>query len=242
MVIIMNKKIIAILLVFVLVVTSFAACQKKKLDTVNINGENVALATDKDGNTMVNDNNQIAVLVTDTDGKVIKYESGEDQTRWVEIAGTFSVDGYLIGENYKLAVPEGWTSNDKTGRVVKDDTDNLCYIRLDKVKNLKDNENLDEYLAELDEQEKEVYAMLEENGYTVTTDKKDVVISDKNSNGVLYVYKITDADGNIIHYAESGYYTAGKAIYNVAYVCESGKGYDETFDFTGYMKNSVTVK
>lgn len=242
MVIIMNKKIIAILLVFVLVVTCFAACQKKKLDTVKINGENVALATDKDGNTIVNDDNQIAVLVTDADGKIIKYENGEDQTRWVEIKGTFSVEGYLIGENYRLAVPEGWASNDSKGRIIKDNTDDMCYLRLDKVKNLEDNENLDAYLAELDEQESEAFSMLEEVGYTVTVDKKGATISDKGLKGILYVYKIVDADGKTVHYAESGYFTAGKAIYNIVYVCENGKGYDETFDFAGYMKNSVTVR
>lgn len=242
MVIIMNKKIIAILLVFVLVVTCFAACQKKKLDTVNINGENVALATDKDGNTIVNDDNQIAVLVTDADGKIIKYENGEDQTRWVEIKSAFAVDGYLIGENYKLAVPEGWSAEESRNRIVKDNTENQCYITFLKAKELKNSETLGEYLEEIEAQNEQLLLMLEENGYTLTTDKSNVVISDKGLKGILYVYKIVDADGKVIHYAEDVYFTAGTAVYNVTYMCGNGVGYDEPFDFVSYMKDSVTVK
>lgn len=231
----MSKKIIAILLVFTLVITCFVACQKKKLDTVTINGEEVAIATDEDGNTMVNDENQLAVIVTDFDGEVITYENGEDQTRWVDVGSGFVGDGYVMGENYRFVLLEGW-NGDVLGRAVKDGTDQKCYIQFVKSKEISEDETVDIYFENLDAQNEQLIEGLKKEGLTLTVDTNETTV--KTYNGLHYVYKIVDGDGKVVHYAENYYFVVGTIIYSVNYACVDGVGYDETFNFGSYVNDN----
>lgn len=235
----MNKKIIAILLVFTLVITCFVACQKEKLETTKINGEEVALATDNEGNTIVNNDNQIAVLVTDFDGNIIEHENGEPQTRWVGAGDSFIGDGYVMGDKFKLTLLEGW-SGDIIGRAVKDDTDLKCYIQFVKNKELSKEVTLETYLEAIDEQNEELIEGFEKKGLTLTVDKNNTTI--KNYNSEHYVYKIVDKDGKVIHYAENYYFIAEETIYSINYICVDGVGYDEAFSFANYISQNFTFK
>lgn len=233
----MNKKIIAILLVFTLVITCFVACQKEKLDTVKINGEDVALATDKDGNTIINDDNQVAVLVTDSEGEVITYSNGEDQTRWVGAVGGFVAEDFVMGEHYKLALIEGW-SGDDSGKVIKDGTDGDCYIQFVKNKETSKNDTYAGYLETIDNQNEQLIPAFEKEGLTLTIEKNNETVGIYNSQH--YIYKIVDGDGKVVHYAENYYFIAGETIYSVNYACTNGVGYDESFNFGNYVRDSFT--
>lgn len=235
----MNKKIIAILLIFTLVITCFVACQKNKLETTKINGEEVALATDKDGNTIVNEDNQIAVLVTDFDGNIIEYENGEPQTRWVGAGNSLVGDGYVMGDNYKLTLLEGW-SGDALGRAVKDDTDLKCYIQFVKNQELSKEVTLETYLEAIDDQDEQLIEGFKEKGLTFTVDKNTTTVNNYNSEH--YVYKIVDGDGKVIHYAENFYFIAEGAICSINYACINGVGYDESFSFANYVRENFTFK
>lgn len=235
----MNKKIIAILLVFTLVITCFVACQKKQLKTTTINGKEYALVTDEDGNTMLNDENQFAILVTDENGEVQTNSDGEDQTQWVKITGDVAFEDYLMGSNYKIAVLEGWTASPEA-KIYKNDTDNKCYVQYAKVAEIDKNTSLKTYLQKIDEQNAQLIPGFEAKGFTLTVDKSTTTVSNKNINCELYVYKIVDGDGKVVHYAENGYFMYGTMIYKIAYVCEDGIGYEDNFNFANYARENFT--
>lgn len=235
----MNKKIIAILLVFTLVITCFVACQKKKYETTNVNGMDLLLYTDENGNTVINEDNQIIAVVTDSDGEIITYESGEEQTHYVQISGSFVNNGYIQEKNYKLAIPEGWegTTNSK---IIKKDTDGKCYIKFGMIKQADENEGLHTYLETIDTQNSQLIEGLKEKGYTLTVEKENAAISTYTS--YHYTYKIVDGEGKVVHYAENIYFIVAKTIYSINYACEDGVGYDESFNFESYVKNGFTFK
>ena len=99
----MNKKILAVALAMLFIVTAFTAC-KSKLDMTEINGNEYPLATDKDGNTIINEENRIAVIVTDENEEVITYTDGEDQTYWLQLDGDYVTDDMVQGKLYKFGI------------------------------------------------------------------------------------------------------------------------------------------
>ena len=235
----MNKKIIATLLVFTLVITCFVACQKQKYELTNVNGMDLLLYTDKNGNTVVNEDNQIIAVVTDSEGEILTYADGEQQTHYVQISGSYVGDGYIQDSNYKLVIPEGWRGSENH-RIIKKNTDDNCYIQFLKNKTFEKDENIDEHFASLDAQNDELIKGFEKEGYTLTVNKESTTIGTYNSQH--YTYKIVDGNGEVVHYAENYYFTVAKTLYSVNYACENGEGYDESFDFSEYVKNGFTFK
>ncbi len=237
----MNKKIIAILLVFTLVITCFVACKRHNYETTNVNGMDLLLYTDKDGNTVVNEDNQIIAVVTDSDGEIITYENGEEQTHFVQISGSWVGDGFIQEKDYKLVIPEGWEGTENH-RIVKKDTENKCYIKFTKNKTLDKNETLETYLEIIDQQNEQLVEGFKKEGYTLTVDKATTSITKNGLKSEWYAYKIVDGNGNVVHYAENFYFIVAKTIYSVNYACEDGVGYDESFNFGEYVKNGFTFK
>lgn len=235
----MNKKILAVALALLFVVTAFTAC-KSKLEMTKINGKEYPLMTDEDGNTVVNEDNQVAVLVTDEDGDVIKYENGEDQTRWIQLPGSVVVNNAIQDKEYKMIIPEGWTGSSARGRIFKDGTDEKCYMSFAKISEVSEDMNLEIYLESIDEQNEELGPTLEDIGQTLTVDKSEDSIKGINYN--KYVYKIVDGNGQVIHYVENYYFTTEKNMYLLTYACEKGIGYDESFEFRGYIIKNFTFK
>lgn len=237
----MNKKIIAILLVFTLVITCFVACQKQKYETTNINGMDLLLYTDENGNTVINDDNQLVAVVTDREGEIITYENGEEQTYNIQITGSWVGEDVIRNKDYELAIPEGWrgTEDDK---IIKRDTDDNCYISFIENKTLGENENFAAYLEAIDIQNAQLIDAFKAEGYTLTVDRKTTTIGTSGTKYEWYAYKIVDGDGAVVHYAENYYFIASKTIYSVNYVCEEGVGYDETFNFGEYLKTGFTFK
>lgn len=237
----MNKKIIAILLVFTLVITCFVACQKQKYETTEIGGKDVLLATDEEGNTIINDDNQFVAVVTDSEGEILTYADGEEQTYFIQISGSWVADGYIQHKDYTLAIPEGWRGTEDN-KIIKRDTEDNCYISFIENKTLGENETIATYLEAMDQQNEQFIEALKQKGYTLTVDKKSTTIGTSGINYEWYAYKVVDTNGEVIHYAENYFFTAAKTIYSVNYICEEGIGYDETFDFGEYLKTGFTFK
>ncbi len=236
----MEKKIIAIALVLVVMVTVFVGCSKKR-ETINYNGKEYILYTDKEGNTKLNEQNQLIVVVTDEQGEVLTYANGEDQTRPLQIFNNLVVGDEVAGANYRFKVPEGWEGND-SGHVYKKNTDKKCYIKFDKVTEFEKGKNLDTYLDVIDEQNEQLKAGIPQaegmKGAKLTVNKSEKTITVDNLQSVLYVYKIVDKDGKTIHYAENFYFSSGDTAYKVSYVCQDGVGYDAGFNFTSYVNSN----
>lgn len=253
----MSKKIIALALAIVFIATAFTAC-KRGPELTKINGGEYPLATDRDGNTIVNDENKVAVLVTDREKEVLTYADGEDQTYWLQLSGDIVAEDYVQSALYKLGIPEGWTGTEY-GRVIKDKTDDKCYIKFAKMKNLKEEESLESYLENVDLQdtliadtfadEEAMQELIKKNpqyaqfaGCKYTIAKDQATITSKSLNCTIRIHKIVDKENNVIHYAENYYFVFDKVIYQVAYICENGEGYDGSFNFAQYIAGNFTFK
>ena len=235
----MNKKILALALAIVFIATAFTAC-KKGPELTKINGKDYPLAQDDNGETIINEKNQIAILVTDENKEVIKYEDGEDQTRWLQINGALIIDDKIQTKDHSFNIPEGWQGEESSARVVKDGTNGKCYMQLVQVTTPKNQEAIETYLKKLDEQNESLIPGLKAQGYTLTVE--DSTDGFQGRNHIKYVYKITDSNGQIVHYVENYYFEAEKNIYTITYACENGVGYDETFNFKGYLVENFTFK
>lgn len=251
----MEKKIIAVALALLLMVTAFVGCTQK-YKTTKIGGKEYLLETDAEGNTIMN-GDQLVAVVTDRDGEIITYSNGENQTYYVDIPGSLVIDGVVRGDNFKLNILKGWTSTD-FNKIYKDDTDKKCYIQFIKVVNKFDNgENFDLYLDKIDTQnqliidtfadEEAMNELIKENpdaakliGCTYTMDKSETILTTDNIPCRVRIHKAVDKDGNVIHYAENYYFMSGQSVYKLEYICMDGVGYDESFNFKSYANENFT--
>lgn len=252
----MNKKIIAILLVFTLVITCFVACKRHDYETTKVGNMDVLLYTDKDGNTVINEDNQIVAVVTDRDGEIITYENGEDQTYLVQIPGSYVGDGYIQAKNFKMTILKGWEGTENS-TLEKKGTDGKCFIQFTKTYVLKDNEKFSEIFAETDKANNQVKdafndpakmkELIKQNpdfakyeGCEYTIDENTTTFSSKSYPCKTYTHKIIDSKNNVVHYVENYYFLVNKTVYNVSYTCVEGIGYDESFIFSEYLRSEFT--
>mgnify|MGYP003303641616 CR=1 FL=1 len=251
----MEKKIIAIALVLVVMVTAFVGCGQK-YKTTKVGNNEYLLHTDAEGNTIIKDD-QLVAVVTDREGEIITYENGENQTYYVPVPGSLVIGGIVRGDNFTLNILDGWTSTDYN-RINKDKTENKCYIKFEKILNeFEKDENMDTYLEEVSERNQEVVDVFEDeqkmselvkknpalakfSGCTYTIEKSNASLTKDGIPCKVAVHKAVDKDGKLIHYAENYYFTSGKSLYKLDYVCEDGVGYDENFDFKSYINQNFT--
>ena len=251
----MSKKIIALSLALMLIVTCFVACGKK-YETTKINGEEVILVTDENGNPIINEKNEVVVLVTDRAGEVLTYANGEDQTRYISLQNALEIKGVAYGEHYKMNVLDGWTIGNGD-KLIKDKTDGKCYIQFLDVHTLGMNEKFDEVFAETDKANEDIQKAFEDEakmkeliktnpdiakyeGCKYTIDTQETTFTSKAFPCKKYIHKIVDADGDVVHYVNNYYFLVSKTIYNVSYTCVDGVGYDAEFDFDAYLRTNFT--
>lgn len=254
----MNKKILAILMAFVIVVTCFAACKRHDYETTKINGQDVILYTDKDGNTVINDDNQIVAVVTDSDGELITFANGENQTYNIQISGSWVVDGEIKTKDFDMGIPSGWEGTENS-RIVKEGTDGKCYIDFKQVHVLKDNEKFADAFEETDKTNEQIQTafnnpetlkeLIKNNpdlakyeGCTYTIEQGGTTLTDMAYPCRTYVHKFVDADGKVVHYIENYYFLVSNTVYAVNYNCIDGEGYDADFNFGAFLKENFTFK
>lgn len=234
----MEKKIIAVALVLVLMVTVFVGCSKK-LETIKVNGMDIVPATDKEGNTIINDDFNIAFYVTDANNKLVTDENGEPQTNWLQINDTLSGEDVIVAEDYRFNIPEGWSSNG--WKMEKDKTEGKCYIQRVLISEITDEINFQTYSEVMEKQNNEAKELLEKEGCKVQIEKGETTITLKQIPCVNYLFKVVDKDGKLVHYSENYFYIEDNNIYVIEYTCLDGVGYDEEFDFWAYLnRNFVT--
>ena len=228
----MSKKIIAVALIMVLMVTMFTACKEKYI-VEKINGIEYPVVVDKEGNTIINDKYQVAVYVTDEDGKVKKTD-GEAQTNWVELNHVVLNEEMIQDAFYTLTIGEGWSA-DEIGRMVKDGTDGSCYIKCAKVGQVTKEEPFKKYLETKEAQINELIKEFEKENVKAELKKGTANLNKGNLDCTTYVLTIYDANNKLIHYAENFYYTRNDSIYKIEYMCLNGVGYDENFSLQSYL-------
>ncbi|MBO5943870.1 MAG: hypothetical protein J6Q50_01075 [Clostridia bacterium] len=251
----MDKKIIAVALVLVLMVTAFVGCGQKYKTTKVGDGEYL-LQTDREGNTIIREEGIVAV-VTDREGEILTYQNGENQTYYVPIPGSLVIDGVVRGDNFKLNILDGWTSTDHN-KIIKDKTNNNCYIQFSKIINeFEKDENLGTYLEEVDKQNEKIAEafsneetmnnLIKDNpdiaalkGSKYTIEKSDTVLTKDSIHCQVRVHKIVDKEGKVVHYIENYYFVSDKSVYKLDFACVGGEGYDETFNFKAYANENFT--
>lgn len=216
----MNKKIIAILLVFTLVITCFVACQKQKYETTKINGQDVLLATDEDGNTMINDDNQIVAVVTDREGEIITYENGEEQTYLVDMPETS-----IKGNGYSLILNNDWIYNENINTYLKKGHEKDIYVSVGEFEN--NYSSLDEYMVETEKSSKEFIDAVKEAYPNTEISITDGVVTSRNLPCKVVETKIKDDEGKMFYYGYAVDFEYNGAVVVISYTSQN-YSYEET--------------
>ncbi len=251
----MSKKIVAISLALVLIVTCFVACGKK-YETTKINGEEVILVTDENGEPVINENNELIALVTNRAGEVLTYADGENQTRYIGLDDALDLEGVAYGKHYKFNILKGWELG-ASDKLNKKDTDGKCFIQFTQTYTLKMNEKFEDVFEKTDKANEDIQKAFEDEakmkelvktnpdiakyvGCKYTIDSQYTTFTSENYPCKKYVHKFVNADGDIVHYVVDYYFLVSKTIYCVSYNCIDGVGYDESFDFDAYLRTNFT--
>lgn len=237
----MSKKIIALALVLVLVATVFTACGEK-YRVEKIAGNEHAVMTDEEGNVVIDPDKGVQAIVTDKDGEIVTYENKEPQTYWVSIPNYFVADGVLHSSLYSMKAIDGWDMSDY-GIMEKKGTEGKCEVHCAAVieKGYEDASLLD-WLLVRDERNAQAKPLYEAEGYKVTVEKTNVTVTNKDLPMVHYKEVIYNPDGSLANYSECLYFQLGSSDkYVIQYSCKDGVGYDEDFDFIGFVDTNFTL-
>lgn len=234
----MEKKIIAVALVLVLMVTVFTACGKKYL-IKEFEGLEYPLVTDDEGNTILNESNGIAFYVTNENNEIVTDDKGETQTNWVTLNSDLATDDILAGDFYRLKVPEGWEADGAAGRLEKKDSNEMCCITpVMVVPEMEDGKTYTDYLASHEDSLKQVEDGMKKEGHSVSLVKSETVITENGHVCSKYVFDAYEKDGKPIIHSESLFFVRGRTIYKMEYFSLLGVGYDKDFDFEAYLNEN----
>ncbi len=234
----MEKKIIAIALVLILMVTAFVGCtQKHKI--IEINGTEFVAATDENGETIIDDQNRIIVHPTEKNGKIPKDSNGEKMTNYVELEGSFfKGNDTLYASDYSLKVLEGWSI--KADKIVKNETNDTVHIRMVYVGDVTEKSNYISFANKAITANDAIIAELEKNDFTVEIEDGEYALCGKIPS-VKMSFLVKDSNGKMLQYAENYYFNVGKKVYKAEYACIEEAYYDIEFSFENYLANGLAL-
>jgi len=236
----MIKKILAVVLAAVLVTLVFAACGKKPKQ-VDIYGYDKPVAYDENGYAVYNSQGLLRIYRTDSDGNIIKDENGEPKYDYYSVGEGFVHDGIIDTAAYAFKMPSGWEVNDNS-EFVKRGTDGKCVASVMFVSDTSDEMSFTDYVDKNKLDNQETVAKFVEQGYDATMETELFELGRTQSPAYAATYMIKDSEGKLIHYAVTIYYLYQAKIYQINYLCGDGVGYDESFDFISYVKESFVTK
>lgn len=131
------KKIFALTIAVMTILTCFTACKPKIKNGVLIQnqaGENIAAVTQANGGIARDDAGNVILLVTDANGKNVKDENGEYATKAVALDHALVVGNVIECNDFAMTIPNGW-SNEKSFTelmIRKDGTADLITVKNDR--------------------------------------------------------------------------------------------------------------
>lgn len=126
----MTKKIIAVIvIVTVLFVSVFAACNKKSDDGVYVKNKDINFVTDENGNKVLSDDGELLVYATDEHGKRIKNANGEYETLIQEFQ-PIEDDGVVEDYGFTFTLPKGWKSTSEFGKFINSSKNQSVQINI----------------------------------------------------------------------------------------------------------------
>lgn len=236
----MIKKILAVALAVVLTVLVFAGCSKKPKQ-VEVDGVEQPVAYNENGYAIFDDNGNVRVYDTDEHGKIQYDSDGNVEYKYFDGNGYLYHDGIIDTPQYALAMPSGWEYSG-TSVFFKKDTDKKCKVQVFVA--LEDGSQIESFVATNRESNKDVMAKVEAEyeGYKAEMTTDDFVFGTKEIQAYTNTYKVTDADGKLVHYAVDMFVLMDGKVYDINYLCSNGIGYDESFDFVNYIKDNFIAK
>ncbi len=216
----MSKKIVAISLALVLIVTCFVACGKENYRIEKINGQEYVLATNEDGEVITDESGNVIVHPTDASGKVMKNEDGVPYTNRVE-APDYVAKNKIETDEYVFQIKEGWNFNRIANRYEKVDAGRNCVALVCEFEMPEGCETIEDYIEETKEKSKDfIDAIKKQYNYSETA--TNVSFSDKNIEAIAYEIEIKDNEGKMINYTYSIYFLYGDKVMSVDYICQNG--------------------
>ncbi len=108
------KKFAALALVLTMVLCTFVACGKRKLDggeyITDAGGKEYAVATQEDGGITRGVNGDVIIYATDEDGQAFTDDSGEKVTTFVDLRDALVIGNLIEFERFYIELPDGWSN------------------------------------------------------------------------------------------------------------------------------------
>lgn len=236
----MIKKIIAVALAVVLCALCFTGCTKKP-ENVDVNGVDKPVAYNENGYAVFDEDGYVRVYETDANGKIQYDENGNPRYNYYNAEDGFVHDGMIDTPLYAFMIPKGWESY-SSNTIIKTGTDKKCKIQIFVA--YEDGTAVEDFISDNRASNQDVMfqAKNQHPDYTVDMDTEDFTLSSKEMPAYANTYKINDAEGKVIHYAVDLFFLMNGQVYDLNYLCSSGEGYDESFDFISYAKENFIAK
>ncbi len=108
------KRYAALALALTMVLCTFAACGKKKLNggeyITDAGGKEYAVATQKDGGITRGVNGDVIIYATDEDGQAYTDVNGETVTTFVDLRDALVIGNLIEFERFYIELPDGWSN------------------------------------------------------------------------------------------------------------------------------------
>lgn len=209
----MDKKIIAVALVLVLMVTAFVGCGKK-YETTKINGMEFVLVTDAEGNTIIDEDNRVAIHPTDRNGNIPKDENGEPQTNWIPLPET-----KIKRTGCSFGLGKGWIYDDIIDGYVKEGQEKNISVTVGEFKN--EYSSFDEYMKETEKQSQEYIDQIKKAFPKTEISITDGVATTRNLPCKIIETKIVDSEDRVFHYGYVVQFQYKTNVLVVEYACQN---------------------
>lgn len=222
------KKSIALLIVFMVVLTCFSACKRQNVIkggvmATDFNGNGVvAVVTKEDGGIIRDEAGNVVVLATDENGNSYK-ENGEYVTKVVAVDNAIIFGKHVEMADFSMDIPNGWSDSKTYGymlNIQKDNTNTKISIFSDR--NAK--------LTDVQANHSKIVEMAATGAITKTTQK---VAGQEAS--VVYTYSTLGGNSVFVGYIDFSYQGA-------VFTIQVSSDKDITKDWNDIIKIADTIK
>ncbi len=222
----MEKKIIAVALAFVVVITAVivgvVVNNNKRENFIDDDGVGHWLYKDKEGNTKLNDDGEIVVYALDENGKRQKNKNGDYIMGAIDFPDKVINGNTLETPDFKMTMPKEWKLKDSGMFVLKDNSDVQVAVS---VTELEETITIDEYITELLDGGDEVIATLKEKYPKFERNIGSGVMTLKKHDCRIVEYKLAKEEGKTEYYIYGIYFIQGEKLYNISLTC-----FDNSYD------------
>lgn len=241
----MEKKFIAIVVAFVILITSVAVgivvyVNRKDL-YVDPDGVEHWLVKDDEGNTVLNGEGDLVVYATDEKGKRQKDENGEYVTAAVDFPEKVIDGNTLETPDYRLTMPKTWELNEDGIFELK--KNNKITLQVNKFE-LERVTPIDEYVKQSQEESNEFVDALKDVFPVFETKEESAVITMKKLDCRIYETKMGKDKDNVEIYSLAVNFTRGLEAYQITLTCSDGsyKDLDKELNLVGILDANFVVK